>query len=248
MVALYSLLAVFVVSLISFVGVISLALQPEKLKKAVMLLVSLSAGTMLGGAVLHLLPEALSENSGSVIPWFWFLAGIIIFFVLERLVCWRHCHIPTSPDHPHHLGIMNLVGDGLHNFIDGMVIAGAFIISFPLGIVTTIAVIAHEIPQEIGDFGVLIYAGFNRAKAIVLNFLTALFAVLGAVVVLVAGIRPEQISSSLLPLAAGGFIYIAMADLLPELRKDADPLKSLKQFLFIMVGIILMYALKFLEH
>lgn len=247
MVSLYALLSVIIVSLISFVGVLAISLSSEKLKKIIMFLVSLSAGTMLGGAVLHLLPEAIEANAGSLAPWLYFLGGILVFFSLERLVCWRHCHVPTSASHPHHLGTMNLIGDGLHNFIDGAVIAGAYLIDINLGIVATIAVIAHEIPQEIGDFGVLIYAGFTRLRAIVYNFLTALSAVLGAAIVLISDLNPESLSHSLIPFTAGGFIYIAMADLLPELRKDARPSQSVTQFACILLGIFLMYFLRFLE-
>lgn len=247
MTAFYTLLSVIIVSLISFVGVVSISLSQEKLKKIIMFLVSLSAGTMLGGAILHLLPEAIENSAGSSLPWFYFLGGIIVFFILERLVCWRHCHVPTSPSHPHHLGTMNLIGDALHNFIDGAVIAGAYLIDINLGIVATIAVIAHEIPQEIGDFGVLIYAGYSRSRAILYNFLTALSAVLGAIIVLLSHLNPESLTQSLIPFTAGGFIYIAMADLLPELRKDARPSQSVTQFACILLGIMLMYFLRFLE-
>ena len=244
MVAVYSLLSVFIVSLISLVGVFALSLNSETLKKITMFLVSLSAGTMLGGAVLHLMPEAIEKSPESSSPWLWFLGGIILFFILEKIICWRHCHIPTSSSHPHHLGKMNLIGDGLHNFIDGIIIAGAFIISPKLGIITTIAVISHEIPQEIGDFGVLIYAGYSRAKAIFLNFMTALSALLGAVLTLLIRTQTENILTTVIPFAAGGFIYIAMADLMPELKKDNSPSQSIKQFIFIVIGIGFMLLIK----
>jgi len=241
---LYTLSSVIIVSLLSFVGVLSLAISLEKLKKLTMLLVSLSAGTLLGGAILHLLPEVIEENGSNIQIWLWFLAGIIIFFILEKIICWRHCHIPTSNEHPHPLGMMNLIGDGLHNFIDGIIIAGSFLISIQLGIATTIAVIAHEIPQEIGDFGVLIHAGYSRAKALFLNFLTALTAILGAGLTLTVGMQLENFSTYIIPLTAGGFIYIATADLIPELKKDVQPAKSLAQLVVILLGIGIMLLLK----
>ena len=241
---LYTFASVIIISLISFVGVIWLALSLEKLKKITMFLVSLSAGTLLGGSFLHLLPEAIEEYGASNKIWLWLLAGIMAFFVLEKLICWRHCHIPTSENHPHPLGMMNLIGDGLHNFIDGMIIAGSFMVNIQLGIATSIAVIAHEIPQEIGDFGVLIHAGYKRRKALLLNFLIALSAVLGAAVVLLIGSKIDNLTAYIIPFTAGGFIYIATADLIPELKKDARPGKSLLQLISILIGIGIMLALK----
>lgn len=243
-ICLYAFTGVIIVSLLSFVGVLSLTFSGEKLKKLTMFLVSLSAGTLLGGAFLHLLPEAVEEHGGDFKIWLWLLAGIIIFFVLEKIIHWRHCHIPTSDEHPHPLGAMNLIGDGLHNFIDGMIIAGSFLINAQLGFATTIAVIAHEIPQEIGDFGVLIHAGYKRGKALFLNFLTALSAILGAALTLFIGARVENLSGYIIPFTAGGFIYIATADLIPELKKDTLLFKSLGQLAAILLGIGIMLIIK----
>lgn len=242
---LYTFISVFIVSLISFIGVLTISIKLEKLKKITLFLVSLAAGTLLGGAILHLLPEVIADKGATTAIWLWFLAGIIIFFILEKIIFWRHCHIPTSKSHPHHLGIINLIGDSLHNFIDGMVIAGSFLINPQLGIATTIAVIAHEIPQEIGDFGILIHAGYSRSKALLLNFLTALTAVLGALIALFLGGQLESFSTYIIPFTAGGFIYIAMADLIPELKKDEDLYKSLLQLIIILIGIGIMLGLKF---
>jgi zinc and cadmium transporter len=241
----YTFLSVIIVSLLSFVGALSLALNPEKLKKITMFFVSLSAGTLLGDSFFHLLPEAI-EKSDSFSLWFMVISGIIVFFVLEKIICWRHCHIPTSAEHPHHLGLMNLVGDGLHNLIDGIIIAGSFLINPALGVATTIAVIAHEIPQEIGDFGVLIHAGYSRRKALFLNFLSAITAILGAFIALLIGQQIENFSTFIIPFTAGGFIYIATADLIPELKKESHPLKSLGQLLAILVGLGIMLGLKYL--
>lgn len=240
----YIFLSVVVVSALSFVGVLSLAISVNKLKEIIIFLVSLSAGSLLGGAALHLLPEVISGCGSTTAIWYYFLAGIIIFFILEKLICWRHCHIQTSGEHPHHLGLMNLIGDGLHNFIDGMVITGAFLVNSHLGLITTIAVIAHEIPQEIGDFGVLIHAGYSRSKALFLNFLIALTAIFGAGLALLIGRQTENFTAVILPFTAGSFIYIATADLIPELKKDNRLLKSLGQLGSILLGVGIMLLMK----
>jgi len=245
MVYLYTILSVFLVSLISLAGVVTLALKKDLLYRLTLYLVSLSAGTLLGGALLHLLPRSVAElGAQGQQVWLLLLGGVMLFFVLEKVICWRHCHIPTSESHPHHLGIMNLVGDAFHNFLDGVLIAGSFLANPALGAVTTIAVALHEIPQELGDFGVLIYAGYSRAKAVALNFLIALTAVLGAGLTLAIGSQAEATSDLVVPVAAGGFLYIAAADLIPELRKDIQPATSLKQFLVIMLGIGIMWGIK----
>ena len=165
----YAIAATIAVSLVSLVSVITLSLSESTTKKLSFLLVSVSAGTLIGDVFIHLLPEA-SKTSNETF-WLWVIGGIGIFFVLEKIIHWRHCHVPTSKDHPHPVGTMNLVGDGFHNFLDGALIAGSFIVSVPLGITTTIAVLLHELPQEIGDFGVLIHAGYTKARAIFWNFI-----------------------------------------------------------------------------
>jgi zinc and cadmium transporter len=244
MIIIYVLASVFIVSLVSFVGLFFLSLRSEMLNKLTLFLISFSAGTMLGGALIHLLPESVEKFGSSKTVWFGVLAGLLVFFVLEKIVCWRHCHIPTSNKHPHHLGVMNLVGDGLHNFIDGVVIAGTFMIDAHLGFVTTMAVVVHEIPQEIGDFGVLIYAGYSRKKALILNFSIALMAMGGALITLLIGPKIGQLADFILPFTAGGFIYIATADLIPELKKEPGIQQSIKQLLGIILGITLMLLLK----
>jgi len=240
----FTLISVLIVSLLSFIGFALLLLKRDRLQKLMMFLVSLSAGTMLGDAAIHLLPEAVAKNGDGLALWLWFLGGILIFFVLEKIVHWHHCHNPEECNHEKTLGVMNLVGDGMHNFIDGVVIAGSFLISLPLGLATTIAVIAHEIPQEIGDLGVLLHAGYSRARALTLNFLSALLAFLGAGLTLVIGTRVENFSDYVLPFTAGSFIYIATADLIPELKKHPAPSKTFEQLLGILLGIGLMLLLK----
>lgn len=246
-VSLYAILSAIIVSLLSLIGVLSLALNKENLNKITAFLVSVSAGALLGESFLHLMPEAV-ESSPDLSVWAWLLGGIIIFFILEKIIHWHHCHNPAKHEHEHTgtLGKMNLIGDGLHNFLDGLIIAGAFLVNIPLGIATTIAVIAHEIPQEISDFGILIYSGVSKAKALLFNFFSGAISIIGAVAGLLAGARTENFASYIIPFAAGGFIYIAAADIIPELHKEVAIKKSLKQLLGILIGIGVMWGLKIL--
>jgi zinc and cadmium transporter len=238
----YAIASVIVVSLVSFVGVVTLSVRLERLRKVLLCLVSFSAGALLGGAFLHLLPEAAEAGFGMEIS-IYVLAGMLVSFSVEKLVCWRHCHVPTSEEHPHPFAYMNLFGDGVHNFIDGLIIGTSYLAGVPLGIATTVAVIFHEIPQEMGDFGVLIHGGFSIRKAMTMNFLSALTAVAGTVVALVVGGFVEGLTSFLLPFAAGGFIYIASSDLIPELHKQPGTKKAFGQLLFILLGLGVMYWL-----
>lgn len=242
-----TIFSVLIVSLISLIGVITFALNSNNLRKIVLSLVSFSAGSLFGGAFFHLLPEAAEEMGFGIKLSVYVLLGIILFFILENFIHWRHCHVPTSKSHPHPVGIMNLIGDGFHNLLDGMVIAAAYMASTSIGLATTVAVVLHEIPQEIGDFGILIHAGYSKAKALIFNFLSAITAILGAVIVLTIGIKSAAFASALLPFTAGGFIYIAGSDLIPELRKQCSPLpKIFIQFIYFILGIATMLALTFL--
>jgi len=243
---LYIFGSVFLVSALSLLGVFFLSFSKEWLQKVIFLLVSVSAGALLGDAFLHLLPEMAekSETGTGLAAWLAVIGGLIIFFILEKIIHWRHCHVATGPDHPHPLGIMNLVGDSLHNFFDGMVIAGSFVVSVPLGISTLIAVIAHEIPHEIGNFGILVYAGYSRSKAILLNFFSALTALLGALVAVLFATQMSGFTDFIVPFTAGGFIYIATADLIPEMKKETAVSKSFLQLVCILAGIALMFILK----
>jgi zinc and cadmium transporter len=247
MAIIYSLVSVFIVSLMSLVGVVFLSMKIEKLKRILFFLISLATGGLFGGAFFHLLPEAYEEISNKLLVSFLVLFGIMIFLFLEKILHWRHCHVPTCKEHPHTLGYMNLISDGFHNLMDGIVIAASYFVSIPLGIAATLAVVLHEIPQEIGDFGVLIYAGFKRRKAIFLNFLSALAALLGAVLVFIFGGLLADYLQYILPIAAGGFIYIAGSDLIPEIKKEVTLKKSSIQIFGIVLGIVLMYGLVLFE-
>lgn len=241
----YIIISVIIVSLISFAGIFFLAFKKNLLQKILLFLVALSVGSLLGGAFLHLLPEVIEEVGFTLQVSLLILGGILLFFIIENFIHWRHCHVPTSKDHPHHLAPMNLIGDGIHNFLDGLIIAASYFVSLPLGIITTLAVILHEIPQEISDFGVLIYAGYSRRKALLFNFLSALTALLGATVGILLSGNTEFIHV-IIPIAAGGFIYIAGSDLIPEIHKEQKGF-SIKNLVGIILGILLMLGLTFLE-
>ncbi|MBW2965895.1 ZIP family metal transporter, partial [Candidatus Woesearchaeota archaeon] len=171
--------ATLIVSLIAWIGIISLAIKAKLLKKILLLLVGFSAGALMGGAFLHLIPEAV-EKSGLSFVSLYVLIGFSAFFITERFLYWHHCH-KEGKCPVHMFTYMNLIGDGIHNLIDGLIIAASFIVNIPFGIVTTIAIIAHEVPQELGDFAVLVYGGFTKLKALFYNFLSALTAIIGAI-------------------------------------------------------------------
>ncbi len=244
---LYSLVSVIIVSLISLVGVLAFSLREENLK-LLLYLVSFSAGGLFGDAFIHLIPEAVEESGFGVHISLYILLGVIVSFVIEKFFQWRHCHIPTSEEHPHSFAYMNLFGDAVHNFIDGLIIGGSYLASIPLGMATTLAVVFHEIPQEIGDFGVLIYGGFNKSRAIFFNFSTALTAIFGAIVALSIGFLIQDFIPFLIPFAAGNFVYIAGSDLIPELRKEeAGLLRSALQLIAFVLGVVVLFSLVFLE-
>lgn len=243
----YAILSVFAVSLISLIGVFTLFIRREKLEKFLIYSVSLSAGTLLGDAFIHLIPGAYENTRETFMVSIYILLGIIVFFILEKFLHWQHCHEAHCDEHPRPLSYVILAGDTLHNFIDGTIIAASYLVSIPVGIATTIAVIFHEIPQEIGDFGSLIYGGFTRGKALFFNFATALTAVAGAAIVLAISAHADKIADLLVPFAAGGFIYIATADLIPEIHKHTETKKSLWQFAAFFLGIGIMLTLLLFE-
>ena len=243
----YSLASVFIVSLVSLLGIITLSIKVDKLKKVLIYLVSFSAGALFGGAFLHLLPEVMETGFNFKIPAL-ILSGIVLFFALEKIICWHHCHIPDSKNHIHSFAIMNLIGDGFHNFLDGLIIGASYLINIPTGIATTLAVALHEIPQEIGDFGVLIHGGFSKAKALMLNFISATISILGAITALALSNYIINIQFLIVPIAIGGFIYIAGSDLIPELhRHDMNIKSALLQLFTFILGILIMAGLIFLE-
>jgi len=241
---LYALLSVLIVSLVSFSGAFALALNDKKLKKILLYLVSFSAGALLGDAFFHLLPETVASLGFGVEVSFYVLLGIVFSFVIETFIHWRHCHIPTTKEHVHAFAYMNLLGDGVHNLIDGLIIGASYLVSIPLGVATTVAVVFHEIPQEMGDFAVLIQGGFAKEKALFFNFLTSLTSLLGLFLAFFLARYVEGVTLFLVPFAAGGFIYIACSDLIPELhRVKSETQKAIFQLVFFLLGIFMLYLL-----
>jgi len=243
MILLQIIVATFLITLCVGAAVLLLLIKKELLSKITIFLVSLSAGTFMGGAFLHLLPEASEKIDGEKL-FIITLLSFVIFFIVEKLLHWRHCHKENCEIHT--FGQMNLLGDSIHNFIDGFIIAGAFLVDSKLGIVTTFAIALHEIPQEVGDFGVLLHAGFSRIKSLILNYLVASTVVLGGIAGYFLHFYFEDIIKYLLPFAAGGFIYISSSDLIPEIRKETNLKKSIVSFIIFILGIAIMYAVKFM--
>ena len=238
---LWILLSTLLVSVVSLVGALTLSVKERLLKAILFLLVAFSAGAPFWRG----LPAPYPRGHRDRRP-----AGrlhlcdrrICLIFLLEKYLYWRHCHDGVC--HQHTFTYLNLFGDGLHNFIDGLVIAGSFAVSVRLGLFTTLLVIIHEIPQELGDFGVLVYGGFSRQKALFYNFLSGLCAFGGAILGYFLSHKIEGFSYILLALTAGGFIYISSADLVPEIHKETDTRKSALSLAFFIFGIVLMLVLK----
>lgn len=243
----YALLGVIVISLVSLVGVFFLSVKEEIMRRYLSLFVSLAVGALLGDAFIHLIPEAFENSINSLATSLLIVLGIIIFFIMEKFMHWHHHEDDTSEHTIHPVGKLVLFSDGVHNFIDGAIVGISFLVSIPLGFATTLAVMLHEIPQEMGDFAVLLHAGYSRKRALWLNFLSALTAILGVFFAFWLGSSGENFISWVIPLAAGGFIYIAVADLIPELHKTKKIKYSFLQLCALIVGVILMIGLTFLE-
>jgi zinc and cadmium transporter len=242
--------ATFFVSIISLAGILTLSMQPKTLNKILVYMVGFATGGLLGGAFLHILPESMDEvqHSGNYSTVFLYtLVGFITFFAMERYFHWRHCHDGVCDVHA--FAYLNILGDTVHNFVDGLAIAASFVVSTQLGIATTIAIVLHEIPQELGDFGIMVYGGMTKQKALLYNFLSALASVAGALMGYFIAETVTDFSAFLLPFTAGGFIYIASSDLIPEMHKQADNRQANLSFVFMILGIAFMYVSKlFLEH
>lgn len=238
--------ATFVVSLISFVGIFFLLLSEKTLNKILLFFISLSAGALLSGAFFHFLQEVITEKSGNPIEIFTcFILGYISFLFLEKIIKWRHCHDYKCKIHS--FGYMNLIGDTLHNFIDGVTIALSFLININFGFITTLLIAFHEIPQELGDFGVLIYSGFKTRKALFLNFITALSCVFGGIIGHYFIINVREAIPIIISFAAGGFLYISSSDLIPIIREKTKIKEFIKSFFIFLLGVILIYFITILE-
>ncbi|HUR61414.1 MAG TPA: ZIP family metal transporter [Candidatus Thermoplasmatota archaeon] len=279
-----TLLAVTLVSLVSLVGALTLTLPGLRSHRTLLVLVAVAAGTLMGDAFFHLLPEAAESwaESGLDTMGFWILAGFILFFGLEVALRSRHAHAELATDGPgdahailaphpahgghgphhgdhgpaHHHGQQaiaafawtNLVGDALHNLLDGAVIAAAFLVDTGVGVATTIAVVVHEVPQELGDFAVLLRSGMTPRRALLFNLLSALCAVVGAVLILALPLQPGSLETFGLPLIAGAFVYIAAADLVPELHHHSKGRAAFTILGAFLVGVAIMYGLLRLEQ
>ncbi|MBU0458135.1 ZIP family metal transporter [Patescibacteria group bacterium] len=248
----YIFLSILIVSLTSLVGVLFLSFNKKLLKRIMLPLVSFSTGAILGNVFLHFMPEiahfAEHGDGHSSEAYFLILVGIIVSFAIEKFIHWRHCHDVDCRHNIHPVGTLILIGDAAHNVVDGVLIATAFFVNIDLGIATTIAVLLHEIPQEFSDFAVLIHSGFTKGKALLLNFISALTAFLGAFTVIWLAGSVEGIEAILLPLAAGNFVYIAGADLIPELHKQSKIQNAICQLICMSAGIALMYYLSLNAH
>jgi zinc and cadmium transporter len=227
-------------SFIGSVGAILLAgaylLFPERIRQNIIpCLISYATGTLLGAAFLGLLQHAL-ENAPAASILSTVLVGILAFFLLEKIVIWRHCHNEECEKHAT-AGPLLLIGDSLHNFIDGITIAAAFIASIPIGMTTALAVFAHEFPQEVGDFAILLECGYSRKRALAYNILSSLSTLPGAVLAYYFLMEVQEITANIMALSAASFIYIAIADLIPSLHRQSDLKHGINQFVFIMAGI-----------
>lgn len=232
----YSILATLVVSSVSLVGILSLVFNEKVVDKIVFMLISFAAGSLIGVSFLHIIPEIISEVDSSKI-FYYVVAGFTIFFILEKYFYWRHCHKGEKCElHP--VSYLNLFGDALHNFIDGILIGSSFSINIEVGILATMAVILHEIPQEIGDFVILIHSGFSKLKALLVNFLVSLTAILGAVFGYILSDNIKELPNYILPIVAGGFIYVASCDLIPELHRERSLSRSFLSLVLFLLGIL----------
>ena len=239
------------ISSIAFTGVIVLALKEHVLNRILLVFVAFSAGALVGGAFLHLLPEAILERSGDetglLTIFTSVLVGYCVFFALEQIIRWHHHHTTTHPKIMP-FSYLILLSDSVHNFIDGVVIAASFVVSLPIGVITALSIAFHEIPQEIGDFGVLVYGGIPKRKALILNFVSAITVLFGGLTgYLLHGWIGESIVY-LLPFAAGNFIYIASTDLIPEIRYKESSLQSVMRFSVFLAGIGAMAVTRLLAH
>lgn len=230
----------FIISLVSFSGALFLFFREELLRKMIIYLVAFSTGALLGNAFLHILPEAIEISSDIDRVFMVFLVGFIAFFFLEQFIHWHHCH-KMPKEHKHPVTYLILFSDGVHNFIDGMAIGGAFLVDFRLGITTFLATLFHEIPQELGDFGILIHGGWSKGKALLFNFYSALTIILGGVAVYFL----ENVINLglLLSFVAGNFVYIACSDLIPEIKKEGRLKDNYRHLLIFLLGLGIVYVL-----
>jgi len=242
----YTLISVALVSLLSLVGIVTLSLRQARLRKILLFLVAFAVGALFGDVFIHLLPESFEKIGANLTSSLLVIVGFLVFYVLEKFIRWRHLgSAQTSKVAP--VVTMNIVGDAVHNLIDGMLIAASFMVSVAIGITTTVAIVLHEIPQEIGDFGILVNGGLSVKRALMFNLLAAVMAFLGAAATILIGEQIEDYAVYLLPVTAGGFIYIAGPDLIPELQQEVRISNSVWQFGALLMGVVVMALLTLLD-
>jgi zinc and cadmium transporter len=235
-----------VMSAIALVGSLTLVLSESALKRLLLPLVALAAGTLLGGALFHMIPAAVDTLGNELSIYVWIFAGFAVFFALEQFLQWHHCHRVPCEHQLRPLTYLILIADGLHNLIGGLAVAGAFIIDVRVGISAWIAAAAHEVPQELGDFGILVHGGWSRKRALLYNLLSALTFLIGGLIAYAASLILDV--AFLLPFAAGNFIYIAAADLIPEVKHEESPARAGVHFLSFLLGLSLLLFIRVLFH
>lgn len=244
---LYTVIATILVSLSSFIGIFTISLNPKTLHKMLTILVAYSAGTILGAALFDLLPEAVKlVDEALVYPIIAF--GFVCFLLLERTIYWYHGHghgheFKDKEDDIKGFAYLNLLGDFVHNFIDGMIIAASFANSVTVGVSAAIAVVFHELPQEMGDYGILVYAGMERRRALILNFLASVSVVVGGVFGAFFIGAVENLEGYMVAFSAGAFIFLSASELIPEMQKEHDRGRALIQLLVLILGMFTIYML-----
>ena len=242
---LWSILAVIIISLLSFVGALSFFIKEKVLHRILFYTIAFAAGTMIGASMFHLLPDVLSQGIDPLTAFIYVIVGFVAFFVLEKYLHWRHCHEDDCETHKH-IGWINFIGNSIHNMIDGMIIFGAFAAGPALGFPVAVSILLHEVPHELGDLGVFVYSGFSRKKSLVINFICQLMAVVGVFVAQALYGWNNSLELFLLPFAAGGLLYIAATDLVPEIHKDKDMIRSVISLLLFVLALVFMYYMKIL--
>jgi zinc and cadmium transporter len=235
------LLSGLLMSALALVGSVTLLLRESTLQRITSPLVAFSAGSLLGGAFFHMIPASVSSSAGGIGAYAWILVGFLTFFAVEQFLHWHHCHRDFS-DCKQPFGYLILFGDGLHNFIGGVAVAGTFMIDIQLGIATWLAAAAHEVPQEFGDFAVLIRSGWSKSRALALNVVSALTFPLGGLLAYLASFQFDV--AFLVPFAAGNFIYIAASDLVPEVNKHRELGANIIHFVAFLAGILLLLLIR----
>lgn len=228
-------------SLIALVGSVTLLLPPNVLARLLLPLVAFAAGSLIGGAFFHMLPAALLQGIDPVTAFVWVALGFAVFFAAEQLLHYHHCH-RAAADCRQPLTYLILIGDGLHNFLGGLAIGSTFIMDVRLGIMAWLAAAAHEVPQELGDFGVLVHGGWSRGSALLFNLLSALTFLVGSLLAYVVSLSSDI--TFLVPFAAGNFLYIGAADLVPEINKHENAWRNVEHFLAFVAGMLLLLLLR----